>query len=93
MQSKPLNEQSEDPKEPSNVSSDDLNLLPQPQLSGHAWRQQGTTLVCESCPFNHASFIPVDYQLYGINDKGEPMIRKVSVSTSQVGTEPKRRPS
>jgi hypothetical protein len=30
-----------------------------------------------SCPFTHATFIPVGYQLYGIDDDGKPMIRKI----------------
>lgn len=59
------------------ISQLDLSDLPQPQLTGHAWRQRGTELVCESCPFTHASYIPPDYQLYGIDERGYPMIRKL----------------
>jgi hypothetical protein len=65
--------------EESNELSISFDDLPQPELSGHAWRQQGTALICESCPFSHASFIPPEYQLYGINEKGEPMIRPIKV--------------
>jgi hypothetical protein len=59
------------------TSSFDLSELPKPELSGHAWRQRGTELVCESCPFTHATYMHPDYQLYGIDDKGIPMIRKI----------------
>lgn len=65
------------PKQPEPANEFDLGSIPQPQLSGHAWRQQGTQLVCESCPFTHSSYIPVDYQLYGIDDDGMPLIRKL----------------
>jgi hypothetical protein len=47
------------------------------ELAGHAWRQRGTELICESCPYTHASYIPPDKQLYGIDDRGLPMIRSV----------------
>jgi len=57
----------------------DLNSIPKPELSGHAWRQQGTMLICQSCPFTHASHLPVGYQLYGIDERGYPLIRKVVV--------------
>ena len=59
------------------VSSVNLNEIPQPQLTGHAWVQRGTELICQSCPFTHSSYIPPEYQLYGIDDKGYPQIRKL----------------
>ena len=59
------------------VSKFDLTEIPQPQLTGHQWRQQGTLLTCQSCPFTHASHIPPDYQLVGIDDQGMPKIRKL----------------
>lgn len=76
MQSKPSNQsnQQEESKEEAYV---DLQELPQPRLNGHAWRQRGTELICESCPFTHADYIPPEYQLYGIDDKGIPMIKKI----------------
>ena len=77
MQLNQPNEQSNQTREA--TSEIDLSFLPQPQLTGHAWRQQGTQLVCESCPFTHSSYIPPDFQLYGIDDEGMPMIRKVEV--------------
>lgn len=65
---------SETPKEESSV---DLSEIPQPQLTGHSWRQRGTQLICESCPFTHSSYIPPEYQLYGIGEDGLPLIRKI----------------
>ena len=56
-----------------------LDELPKPELSGHQWLQMGTQLICQSCPFTHATYIEVGYQLYGIDDKGIPMIRKIEV--------------
>ncbi len=63
----------------------DVNSLPQPQLTGHMWRQEGTQLICQSCSFKHATFIDPGYQLYGIDEKGHPMIRKVDVKNSVWG--------
>lgn len=79
-QSPQLNQPNETPKEV-NSPGFDLDSIPKPELSGHAWRQQGTQLICQSCPFTHMSFIPTDYQLYGIDDKGFPMIRKITVKS------------
>lgn len=58
----------------------DLDQVPKATLQGHMWRQEGTQLKCMSCPFQHATFISVGYQLYGIDNEGRPMIRKI-VST------------
>lgn len=74
MQSKAPNE------EQNEIRLDDI---PQPQLAGHVWRQQGTVLYCESCPFNHAAYIPSDHQLYGVNEKGEPLLRKIEVDVDR----------
>lgn len=69
--------QPEPQNQPEEVSSVDLSEIPQPQLTGHEWRQQGTTLLCQSCPFTHTSYIPPEYQLYGIDKDGMPQIRKI----------------
>lgn len=66
--------------EPPIISSFDPGTIPDAQLAGHNWRQRGTELICESCPFTHATYIPPDKQLYGIDDRGLPMIRNVVVS-------------
>jgi hypothetical protein len=74
MPSKQSNQSSE--PEPKEVSSYDLGQLPKPELTGHNWRQQGTQLICTSCPFEHASYLEPGYQLYGIDKQGLPLIRK-----------------
>lgn len=74
MQYKQPNQSSN--QQPKEVSSVDLDQLPQPQLTGHAWRQMGTQLICTSCSFNHISYLPPNYQLYGVTEDGKPMLRK-----------------
>ena len=60
------------------TSEIDLSELPQPQLAGHGWKQQGAMLLCETCPFTHTSFLPsADYQLMGIGEDGMPIIKKL----------------
>lgn len=54
-----------------------LEDFPEPELSGHLWRQEGNQLICQSCSFKHASFIEPGYQLYGITPDGLPMVRKI----------------
>jgi hypothetical protein len=57
----------------------DLDNLPKAELTGHAWRQQGTMLQCTSCTFSHGTFLDPEYQLYGIDGNGMPLIRKIAV--------------
>ena len=57
-----------------------LDELPKAELAGHQWLQMGTQLLCQSCPFTHATHIDTGYQLYGINDEGLPLIRRINVS-------------
>jgi len=57
----------------------DLTQIPQATLQGHMWRQEGTLLICQSCSFKHSTFIQPGYQLYGIDDNGKPLIRKITV--------------
>lgn len=68
-----------DDYEPPVISQFDLSQMPEAQLAGHNWRQRGTELICDSCPFTHATYIPPDKQLYGIDERGLPMIRSVVV--------------
>lgn len=70
--------------EPNNLSNGakyeiDLDKLPEATLQGHMWRQEGTQLICQSCSFRHATFIEPGYQLYGIDDTGTPLVRKIVV--------------
>jgi hypothetical protein len=61
------------------IHETNIDDLPKPELAGHMWRQEGNLLICQSCPFSHASYIEPGFQLYGINDKGMPMIRRIDV--------------
>lgn len=56
-----------------------LDDMPKADIHGHQWLQFGTELICQSCPFKHASHIDVGYQLYGIDSAGLPMVRKFEV--------------
>lgn len=77
MQSSPSSPPNDQEENSHDVGSFDLEAMPQPQLNGHAWRQRGTELICESCPFTHSSYIPPHLQLYGIDENGYPMIRQI----------------
>lgn len=55
----------------------DLDGLPQVQLTGHQWIQRGAQILCNSCPFEHASYIPPGYQLFGTDEGGLPIIKKL----------------
>lgn len=70
----------DDKYEPPIIAQFDPKDIPAAELAGHAWRQRGTELICESCPFTHATYIPPDKQLYGIDERGYPMIRTVQFS-------------
>jgi len=69
----------DDSYEPPIISEFDLSQIPEASLAGHNWRQRGTELVCDSCPYGHASYIPPGKQLYGIDERGLPMIRDIVV--------------
>lgn len=56
-----------------------VKSLPTPTLAGHTWKQYGTEVRCDSCPFPHSTIIPVGYQLYGVKEDGTPMFRAVVV--------------
>jgi hypothetical protein len=62
------------------IAAIDISDLPKAELAGHAWRQRGTELTCISCPFTHATYLPPDYQLHGIDERGIPMIRRIVVA-------------
>lgn len=42
------------------------------ELRGHKWKQQGSYIVCSSCPFKHASFVGIKVLLVGYTDEGYP---------------------
>jgi len=39
----------------------------------HHWRQKGNQLICNSCPFPHATFIPRDKRMIGEMADGTPI--------------------
>jgi len=45
------------------------------EIKGHTWRQRGPWLVCVSCPKKHASWLGINKELIGIDEKGEPIVR------------------
>jgi hypothetical protein len=71
----------------SNQGGNNVADLPRPELMGHAWVQQGTHLLCQSCTFHHstaildASGMPTsDYQLIGLQTDGTPIFRKITLN-------------
>ena len=62
------------------VNEFDISKMPE-AISGHMWRQEGTQLICQSCPFKHATFIEPGLQLYGIDKDGSPLIRKITIDS------------
>jgi hypothetical protein len=64
---------------PSETKLANLDDMPKAELAGHQWRQQGSLLICSSCPFSHSTHIGVDKQLFGIDANGLPMIRDIQV--------------
>jgi len=42
----------------------------------HDWRQQGPYVVCKSCELQHAVWIGMDKIMVGINEKGQPILKK-----------------
>lgn len=43
----------------------------------HEWRQQGPYLICKSCEIQHGVFIGVNKQMKGIDENGQPIIKKL----------------
>jgi hypothetical protein len=44
----------------------------------HQYRQQGSYLVCKSCEIQHATWIGIDKIMVGMDEKGQPIIKKRS---------------
>jgi len=42
----------------------------------HEWRQQGPYLLCKSCDLSHAVYIGMEKILVGLNEKGQPILKK-----------------
>jgi hypothetical protein len=47
-------------------------------MSAHSWIQRGTQVICSSCPFNHSFYLEPGQILKGVDEKGMPIIDKVS---------------
>lgn len=44
----------------------------------HDWRQQGPYIICKSCEIEHATWVGIDKQMVGIDEKGLPILKVVS---------------
>lgn len=42
----------------------------------HDWRQRGPYLVCKSCDLEHAAYIGPEKLMVGLNDRGQPILKK-----------------
>jgi hypothetical protein len=45
--------------------------------TGHAWKQRGMFVECDSCDHPHGFGLPVNQQLVGIGEDGMPIIRLI----------------
>jgi hypothetical protein len=43
----------------------------------HDWRQMGPYIVCKSCDLEHAVYVGVKKQMVGINEQGQPILKKL----------------
>jgi hypothetical protein len=46
-------------------------------MSAHSWMQQGTEIICDSCPFKHSFYLEPGQILKGIDEEGMPIIDKI----------------
>lgn len=42
----------------------------------HEWRQRGPYCVCTSCELEHAIYVGMDKLLIGIDEEGQPILKK-----------------
>jgi len=42
----------------------------------HEWRQRGPYCICTSCELEHAIYLGMDKLLIGIDEKGQPIVKK-----------------
>lgn len=66
-----------------NNQNEELEIHSQPAFffkpnEYHDWRQKGPFLVCKSCDIEHAVFVGIEKRLVGLDDKGRPILKKVS---------------
>lgn len=46
------------------------------KINGHAWKQQGITITCTSCPFHHSFYVPPGTFLKGVDKQGNPILEE-----------------
>jgi hypothetical protein len=69
-----MNNQNEEPEsETLDLSKPDYSFTPK---GTHEWRQMGYYLVCKSCDLEHAIFIGPDKILVGVNETGQPLLKR-----------------
>lgn len=76
------NPKSREKRYESSISLDDLDKLrkeAREQMQGHLWRQSGTIIHCESCPFDHAFYVEPGVILTGIDKDGNPILGKTDL--------------
>lgn len=47
-------------------------------MSAHSWIQQGTEVICDSCPFKHSFYLEPGQILKGIDEEGMPIIDNIT---------------
>lgn len=71
-------QQEQSSKENQEISEVDVEALirkAKAEITGHTWRQRGPWLVCISCSKKHASWLGLNKELTGIDEKGNPIVR------------------
>jgi len=68
-----MENQNEQETEVLDFTKPDFSFIPK---GSHEWRQQGYYIICKSCDLEHAVWIGSKKILTGINDKGEPILKK-----------------
>lgn len=67
------NEELQAEQEVLNFDNPDYTFIPK---GYHEWRQQGYYLVCKSCELQHAVWIGKDKLMVGVDEKGNPILKK-----------------
>jgi len=42
----------------------------------HEWKQEGPYIICKGCELVHAHYIGMEKLMVGINDKGQPILKR-----------------
>jgi hypothetical protein len=70
-------DQAQNPLAPEVINFDENQRVKVP-LTGHQWRQRGTSVECHACEHPHGFSVPPDQLLVGIED-GMPKFETVTV--------------